>query len=154
MMTLGCPPMTISLEMKVMKKWEILEMRAMKVRSHRENDGDLRKCVFHRNTTQSCNDSELRWLCTLPLQGAFERRIDRQRAKREWEARRWDVSPEMEGFLNKKLNCFVLFICCCFFRSEILLDYEQYEYHGTSVSRHFRLAVWGESVRWLCSTLA
>uniref|UniRef100_H3DES1 CDC45 cell division cycle 45 homolog (S. cerevisiae) n=1 Tax=Tetraodon nigroviridis TaxID=99883 RepID=H3DES1_TETNG len=39
-------------------------------------------------------------------EGAFERRIDRQRARREWEAR----------------------------RSEILMDYEQYEYHGTSAA--------------------
>ncbi|KAJ8005752.1 hypothetical protein DPEC_G00121160 [Dallia pectoralis] len=37
-------------------------------------------------------------------EGAVERRIERQRAKREWEAR----------------------------RREILFDYEQYEYHGTS----------------------
>ncbi|CAL8250869.1 unnamed protein product [Boreogadus saida] len=39
-------------------------------------------------------------------EGAVERRIERQRAKREWEAR----------------------------RREILFDYEQYEYHGTSAS--------------------
>lgn len=39
-------------------------------------------------------------------EGALERRIERQRAKREWEAR----------------------------RREILFDYEQYEYHGTSAS--------------------
>lgn len=25
-----------------------------------------------------------------------------------------------------------------------MLDYEQYEYHGTSVSRHFRLAAYDE----------
>uniref|UniRef100_A0A3Q1JFS6 CDC45 cell division cycle 45 homolog (S. cerevisiae) n=1 Tax=Anabas testudineus TaxID=64144 RepID=A0A3Q1JFS6_ANATE len=41
-------------------------------------------------------------------EGAVERRIERQRARREWEAR----------------------------RREILFDYEQYEYHGTSVSKH------------------
>uniref|UniRef100_A0A3B5KTH8 CDC45 cell division cycle 45 homolog (S. cerevisiae) n=1 Tax=Xiphophorus couchianus TaxID=32473 RepID=A0A3B5KTH8_9TELE len=40
-------------------------------------------------------------------EGAIERRIERQRAKRQWEAR----------------------------RREILFDYEQYEYHGTSVSK-------------------
>ncbi|XP_028820896.1 cell division control protein 45 homolog [Denticeps clupeoides] len=39
-------------------------------------------------------------------EGAMERRIERQRAKREWEAR----------------------------RREILFDYEQYEYHGTSAA--------------------
>ncbi|CAL8345497.1 unnamed protein product [Lota lota] len=39
-------------------------------------------------------------------EGAVERRIERQRAKREWEAQ----------------------------RREILFDYEQYEYHGTSAS--------------------
>lgn len=39
-------------------------------------------------------------------EGAVERRIERQRARREWEAR----------------------------RREILFDYEQYEYHGTSAS--------------------
>ncbi|XP_029295677.1 cell division control protein 45 homolog [Cottoperca gobio] len=39
-------------------------------------------------------------------EGAVERRIDRQRAKREWEAR----------------------------RREILFEYEQYEYHGTSAA--------------------
>lgn len=39
-------------------------------------------------------------------EGAVERRIERQRAKREWEAR----------------------------RREILFDYEQYEYHGTSAA--------------------
>ncbi|XP_056130528.1 cell division control protein 45 homolog [Lampris incognitus] len=39
-------------------------------------------------------------------EGAVERRIERQRAKREWEAR----------------------------RHEILFDYEQYEYHGTSAA--------------------
>ncbi|XP_029915153.1 cell division control protein 45 homolog [Myripristis murdjan] len=39
-------------------------------------------------------------------EGAVERRIDRQRARREWEAR----------------------------RREILFDYEQYEYHGTSAA--------------------
>ncbi|KAM8885985.1 cell division control protein 45 homolog isoform 1-T1 [Spinachia spinachia] len=39
-------------------------------------------------------------------EGAVERRIERQRAKREWEGR----------------------------RREILFDYEQYEYHGTSAS--------------------
>lgn len=57
MMTLGCPPMTISLEMKVMKA--ILEMRVTMVRSHQENEGDLTKCVFNRVTMQCCNDSEL-----------------------------------------------------------------------------------------------
>uniref|UniRef100_A0A671TNT3 CDC45 cell division cycle 45 homolog (S. cerevisiae) n=1 Tax=Sparus aurata TaxID=8175 RepID=A0A671TNT3_SPAAU len=48
-------------------------------------------------------------------EGAVERRIDRQRAKREWEAR----------------------------RREILFDYEQYEYHGTSVSRHLFFFLFG-----------
>lgn len=59
MMTLGCPPMTISLEMKVMKTKAIQEMRAMKVQSHRENEGDLTKCVFNRLRMWCCNDSEL-----------------------------------------------------------------------------------------------
>lgn len=59
MTTLGCPLMTISLEMKVMRKETILEMRVMKVRSHRENDGDLTKCVFDGDTAQCCRESEL-----------------------------------------------------------------------------------------------
>ncbi|KAM6965699.1 LOW QUALITY PROTEIN: cell division control protein 45 homolog [Aplochiton taeniatus] len=45
-------------------------------------------------------------------EGAVERRIERQRAKREWEAR----------------------------RREVLFDYEQYEYHGTSAAMDFELA--------------
>ncbi|KAK7934445.1 hypothetical protein WMY93_005341 [Mugilogobius chulae] len=47
-------------------------------------------------------------------EGALERRIERQRAKREWEAR----------------------------RREILFDYEQYEYHGTSASLMFFELAW------------
>lgn len=47
-------------------------------------------------------------------EGAMERRIERQRAKREWEAR----------------------------RREILFDYEQYEYHGTSASMMFFELAW------------
>ncbi|XP_031712627.1 cell division control protein 45 homolog [Anarrhichthys ocellatus] len=47
-------------------------------------------------------------------EGAVERRIDRQRAKREWEAR----------------------------RREILFDYEQYEYHGTSAALMFFELAW------------
>ncbi|CAL1614951.1 unnamed protein product [Knipowitschia caucasica] len=47
-------------------------------------------------------------------EGALERRIERQRAKREWEAR----------------------------RREILFDYEQYEYHGTSASMMFFELSW------------
>uniref|UniRef100_A0A8C9YRJ6 CDC45 cell division cycle 45 homolog (S. cerevisiae) n=1 Tax=Sander lucioperca TaxID=283035 RepID=A0A8C9YRJ6_SANLU len=47
-------------------------------------------------------------------EGAVERRIERQRAKREWEAR----------------------------RREILFDYEQYEYHGTSASMMFFELAW------------
>uniref|UniRef100_UPI0037E7DCF3 cell division control protein 45 homolog isoform X1 n=1 Tax=Semicossyphus pulcher TaxID=241346 RepID=UPI0037E7DCF3 len=47
-------------------------------------------------------------------EGAVERRIDRQRAKREWEAR----------------------------RREILFDYEQYEYHGTSAAMMFFELAW------------
>lgn len=38
--------MMISLEMKVMKKEAILEMRVTKVRNHQENEGDLMKCVL------------------------------------------------------------------------------------------------------------
>ncbi|XP_068594659.1 cell division control protein 45 homolog [Brachionichthys hirsutus] len=47
-------------------------------------------------------------------EGAVERRIERQRAKREWEAR----------------------------RREILFDYEQYEYHGTSAAIMFFELAW------------
>ncbi|XP_010732539.3 cell division control protein 45 homolog [Larimichthys crocea] len=47
-------------------------------------------------------------------EGAVERRIERQRAKREWEAR----------------------------RREILFDYEQYEYHGTSAAAMFFELAW------------
>ncbi|CAJ1069140.1 cell division control protein 45 homolog [Xyrichtys novacula] len=47
-------------------------------------------------------------------EGAIERRIDRQRAKREWEAR----------------------------RREILFEYEQYEYHGTAASMMFFELAW------------
>ncbi|XP_047236455.1 cell division control protein 45 homolog [Girardinichthys multiradiatus] len=47
-------------------------------------------------------------------EGAIERRIERQRAKREWEAR----------------------------RREILFDYEQYEYHGTSAAMIFFELAW------------
>uniref|UniRef100_A0A3Q3WK88 Uncharacterized protein n=1 Tax=Mola mola TaxID=94237 RepID=A0A3Q3WK88_MOLML len=47
-------------------------------------------------------------------EGTIERRIERQRAKREWEAR----------------------------RREILFDYEQYEYHGTSASMMFFELAW------------
>ncbi|KAM7415926.1 hypothetical protein PAMA_018138 [Pampus argenteus] len=47
-------------------------------------------------------------------EGAVERRIERQRAKREWEAR----------------------------RREILFDYEQYEYHGTSAAMVFFELAW------------
>ncbi|XP_034548671.1 cell division control protein 45 homolog [Notolabrus celidotus] len=47
-------------------------------------------------------------------EGAVERRIERARAKREWEAR----------------------------RREILFDYEQYEYHGTSASMMFFELAW------------
>ncbi|KAK5909699.1 hypothetical protein CesoFtcFv8_003606 [Champsocephalus esox] len=47
-------------------------------------------------------------------EGSIERRIDRQRAKREWETR----------------------------RREILFDYEQYEYHGTSAAVMFFELAW------------
>ncbi|CAG5924539.1 unnamed protein product [Menidia menidia] len=47
-------------------------------------------------------------------EGAVERRIERQRARREWEAR----------------------------RREILFDYEQYEYHGTSAAIMFFELAW------------
>ncbi|XP_029961602.1 cell division control protein 45 homolog [Salarias fasciatus] len=47
-------------------------------------------------------------------EGAVERRIERQRARREWEAH----------------------------RREILFDYEQYEYHGTSASMMFFELAW------------
>ncbi|CAB1446303.1 unnamed protein product [Pleuronectes platessa] len=47
-------------------------------------------------------------------EGAVERRIERQRAKREWEGR----------------------------RREILFDYEQYEYHGTSAAMMFFELAW------------
>ncbi|XP_022622628.1 cell division control protein 45 homolog [Seriola dumerili] len=47
-------------------------------------------------------------------EGAVERRIERQRARREWEAR----------------------------RREILFDYEQYEYHGTSAAMMFFELAW------------
>ncbi|XP_077416651.1 cell division control protein 45 homolog isoform X2 [Vanacampus margaritifer] len=47
-------------------------------------------------------------------EGAVERRIERQREKREWEAR----------------------------RREILFDYEQYEYHGTSAAMMFFELAW------------
>ncbi|XP_032435646.1 cell division control protein 45 homolog isoform X1 [Xiphophorus hellerii] len=47
-------------------------------------------------------------------EGAIERRIERQRAKRQWEAR----------------------------RREILFDYEQYEYHGTSAAMMFFELAW------------
>ncbi|XP_072243704.1 cell division control protein 45 homolog [Leuresthes tenuis] len=47
-------------------------------------------------------------------EGAIERRIERQRARREWEAR----------------------------RREILFDYEQYEYHGTSAALMFFELAW------------
>ncbi|XP_068166660.1 cell division control protein 45 homolog [Antennarius striatus] len=47
-------------------------------------------------------------------EGAVERRIERHRAKREWEAR----------------------------RREILFDYEQYEYHGTSAAVMFFELAW------------
>ncbi|KAM9392015.1 cell division control protein 45 homolog [Pholidichthys leucotaenia] len=47
-------------------------------------------------------------------EGAIERRIERQRARREWEAR----------------------------RREILFDYEQYEYHGTSAAIMFFELAW------------
>uniref|UniRef100_A0A8C4NZT1 Cell division cycle 45 n=1 Tax=Dicentrarchus labrax TaxID=13489 RepID=A0A8C4NZT1_DICLA len=50
----------------------------------------------------------------LTLMIVFERRIERQRAKREWEAR----------------------------RREILFDYEQYEYHGTSAAMMFFELAW------------
>uniref|UniRef100_A0A3Q0RCH0 CDC45 cell division cycle 45 homolog (S. cerevisiae) n=1 Tax=Amphilophus citrinellus TaxID=61819 RepID=A0A3Q0RCH0_AMPCI len=55
-------------------------------------------------------------------EGAVERRIERQRAKREWEAR----------------------------RREILFDYEQYEYHGTSVSITLKMwAIIGLTDQWV-----
>ncbi|XP_019741931.1 cell division control protein 45 homolog [Hippocampus comes] len=47
-------------------------------------------------------------------EGSVERRIERQREKREWEAR----------------------------RREILFDYEQYEYHGTSAAMMFFELAW------------
>ncbi|XP_061673278.1 cell division control protein 45 homolog [Syngnathoides biaculeatus] len=47
-------------------------------------------------------------------EGAVERRIERQREKREWEAR----------------------------RREILFEYEQYEYHGTSTAMMFFELAW------------
>ncbi|XP_061529399.1 cell division control protein 45 homolog [Phycodurus eques] len=47
-------------------------------------------------------------------EGAVERRIERQREKREWEAR----------------------------RREILFEYEQYEYHGTSAAMMFFELAW------------
>lgn len=50
MMTLAYPHMTISLEtMTGTKKEAILEMRAMMVQSHPENEGDLMKCVFNKS---------------------------------------------------------------------------------------------------------
>lgn len=59
MMTLAYPPMTISLEMTTgTKKEEILETRAMMVRSHPENEGDLTKCVFNRVTVRRCSDTK------------------------------------------------------------------------------------------------
>lgn len=59
MTTLGYPHMTISLEMTTgTKKEAILEMRAMMVRSHPENEGDLTKCVFNRVTARCCSDTK------------------------------------------------------------------------------------------------
>lgn len=59
MMTLAYPHMTISLEMMTgTKKEAILEMRAMMVRSHPENEGDLTKCVFNRVTVRCCSDTK------------------------------------------------------------------------------------------------
>lgn len=59
MMTLAFPHMTISLEMKGMKKEAILETRVTKVQSHRESEGDLTKCVFNSY------DSVLPWFRTV-----------------------------------------------------------------------------------------
>lgn len=58
MMTLACPHMTISLEMKGTKKEAILETRATMVQSHLENEGDLTKCVFTRVTVRCCSDAK------------------------------------------------------------------------------------------------
>ncbi|KAK0145876.1 Cell division control protein 45 [Merluccius polli] len=57
-------------------------------------------------------------------EGAVERRIERQRAKREWEGRR----PTFDTFVERWLTL------SSSHRREILFDYEQYEYHGTSAS--------------------
>lgn len=70
-----------------------LEMRVMKAQSHLGNEEDLMKCVFNsEKTTTVMNSLRIDFPLRLRvLQGAFERRIERQRARREWEARRWGV---------------------------------------------------------------
>lgn len=58
-MTLAYPRMMTSLEMKGMMKEAILEMRAMMVRSHQENEEDLTKSVFNRVMMWCYSDLEL-----------------------------------------------------------------------------------------------
>ncbi|MBN3314168.1 CDC45 protein, partial [Atractosteus spatula] len=62
-------------------------------------------------------------------EAALERRIERQRERREWEARRSTVQhPPLIALLQLLFNPLFHFLR----RREILFDYEQYEYHGTS----------------------
>lgn len=68
----------------------------------------------------------------------MERRIERQRAKRQWEAHRYSgfsccMADTLGALLEPQL------ILNCSHRREILFDYEQYEYHGTSVSRFLKV---------------
>lgn len=81
-------------------------------------------------------------LLIILLQGAVERRIERRRARREWEAQRWSVFKEafavcVVSWLSHipEFTELLTFHSC--HRREILFDYEQYEYHGTSVSSLF-----------------
>uniref|UniRef100_A0A4W4FBD7 CDC45 cell division cycle 45 homolog (S. cerevisiae) n=1 Tax=Electrophorus electricus TaxID=8005 RepID=A0A4W4FBD7_ELEEL len=130
MMTSVCPPtrtFSMTTKMRTRKATEtILGMRVTVAPSHLGSVGVLTRQVFsfwsqhginpsvapHCSSLASLFESDVFALrCS---QAALERRIERQRARREWEAR----------------------------RREILFDYEQYEYHGTSAAMFMFELAW------------
>ncbi|XP_053727440.1 cell division control protein 45 homolog isoform X1 [Synchiropus splendidus] len=64
-------------------------------------------------------------------EGALERRIERQRQKREWEARRSIMLLYVNTWETQSNHFHPEYLSS---RREILFDYEQYEYHGTSAA--------------------
>lgn len=112
MMTLGCPPMMISLEMKVMKKEAILEMRVTKVQSHQENEGDLTKCVFNSVTMRCCNENcVIRTVLTVccHCRGHLREGLKGSEPSGSGRHEGEGFNQKCEDSFNQKLNCLFFF---------------------------------------------